>query len=222
MARICAAGELQLREGRDSKRSQLPAHQVSESSRIALPRRAQRLDCVLISSKRAVVADVNVLASEPKLMVRPRPVHIVVELNEVLRTAERNCVAGSGRAVTRESDWETRKPSGEGVVDIQRRSNGLIRQRLLQIQAIVRLLCSDSQGSRECVCNIEQVVLIAGRLSGVEADKRTEVYRAVKQAPFLIHSAQSTPEFCRSSCSQGGRLFASHSPARRRPDQSLD
>ena len=98
-ARVLNARIFALRINRTLILIDVPCDQVVESTAEILP---QELNGVFIRSEHAVVANLDVLSTEFELVLANRPRHIIVELIQVLRTAERNGVARSCFAVAGE------------------------------------------------------------------------------------------------------------------------
>ena len=79
----------------------------------------------------------NVLAAKSERMGAVRPVHILKGLQEVLWAAERNAAPGAGGQVSWESEKLTECPKHACVGKIQRRTHGLLTERLVTISQTI-------------------------------------------------------------------------------------
>jgi len=93
----------------------------------------ERLDRRLIRPEGPIILDACIQAPEPELVVPDGKVRVLVELEEVLRTAERYGRARVERKIAREG----KRDIGEGLRGIaervQRRADGRLAKRLMQL-----------------------------------------------------------------------------------------
>src|SRR5689334_3036481 len=119
-----------------------------------------------------------------------RPVEVLIELQEVLRAAERNAVAWSGRQVAGEAEELAEGLQHTLIGEIQRRYERLLTERLVAIsQAIEDHFGLRNDGRREGMGDVAQVILVAGRLGGVESLVGAEADRAVRGCALLVDAA---------------------------------
>ncbi len=144
---------------------------------------AERLNGVLVSTKRAIVLDADVRTAEADRMVADRPGLILVELRQVLRAAERN-----GR--TRIEGQVARKRDGGAAnsrhcrAEVQRRAGSLLAKRLLAVQAVEHELGLRDEVVAPHARDRAEDVVGERRLAGVEAGVRAERVGAVEE--FLV------------------------------------
>src|SRR5262249_48251391 len=112
---------------------------------------SERFDGLFICTKRAIVADVDILTAKPELVISSRPTYVFVELEEVLRTAKRYRVAWSERRVSGQVHKVTEDPCGGLWEEVERGTHSLISKRLNVVQAVEHYLRLRHQMLREGV-----------------------------------------------------------------------
>src|SRR5262249_9669122 len=133
-------------------------------------------------SESAVVLNVDVLAAEAELVLALVPVDVLCYLADVLRTAERNGVPGSELRITgkREKEFFLGRSdfSEAATIQVRRRTNRLVAERLQVVKAVVSDLALRNQIRCECARDRDQDVIVEVGLAGIEPCIRTVIDRA--------------------------------------------
>src|SRR5215467_2411413 len=123
----------------------------------------------------------NELAAESQGVRSMDPVEILISLQEVLRSAERNAACGTCGQVSRKSEELAESREDTLVGKVKGRGDRLLSQRQVGVsKAVEDHLGLRNHSGRERVGNVGEVVLVPSGLSRIESLIRTEADSTVR------------------------------------------